>query len=193
MNTHSGPANVATSAPATQTPRHVFPVAGTPLAKVIGDPVHRESFHKRLQSMNKYVVALYRLGVLPVLGAGKNTMILTTRGRTSGRLRRFPVGYFRIAGQFHLLSGWGASANWYKNILAHPDDVSLQIGFRHVAVRANILQDPIEIKRTIETLITESPADAQRLFGWDPQNDHLEVADFSPMIEHVIFVRFTER
>jgi len=193
MNTHSAPANVATSVPATQTSRRAYPVAGTPLAKVIGDPAHRKSFQKRLQSMNKYVVALYRLGVLPLLGTGKTTMILTTRGRTSGQLRRFPVGYFRIAGQIHLLSGWGADANWYKNILAHPDDVALQIGFQHMAVRANILQDPIEIKHIIETLVAESPTNAQRLFGWDPQSDCLEAADFSPMIEHVVFVRFTER
>ncbi len=189
MNTDPVPSNVS----AARTSLRVFPVSGTPLARVIGDPAHRESFHKKLQSMNKYVVALYRLGVPPLLGAGKTTMILTTRGRKSGQLRRFPVGYFRIAGKIHLLSGWGASANWYKNILAHPDDVSLQIGFRHFAARANVLEDPVEIKRTIETLVTESPADAQRLFGWDPQNDRLEAADFSPLIEHVIFVRFAER
>ncbi len=189
MNTNP----VLLEVPATQTSQRVFPATGTPLAQVIGDPAHRESFHKRLQSMNKYVVAMYRLGVLPLVGAGKTTMILTTRGRKSGQLRRFPVGYFRIAGKVHLLSGWGKAANWYKNILAHPDEVSLQIGFHHMAVSANILQDPAEIRRTIETLIAESPANAQRLFGWDPKSDCLETADFSPMIEHVIFVRFTER
>jgi hypothetical protein len=91
------------------------------------------------------------------------------------------------------LSGWGKDANWYKNILANPEEVWLQIGFRHFAVRADILEDPAEIRRTIETLIAESPADAQRLFGWDPQSDRLDAADFSPMIEHVLFVKFTER
>ncbi len=193
MDPNSVPTDVAVKAPASQTPHRVFPISGTPLANVIGDPAHREAFHKRLQSMNKYVVALYRLGVLPLLGAGKTTMILTTRGRKSGQLRRFPVGYFRIAGKIHLLSGWGPGANWYKNILACPDDVSLQIGFRHAAVRADILTDPIEIRHTIETLVVESPADAHRLFGWDPQSDCLKAADFSPLIEHVIFVRFTQR
>ena len=188
MSNNPVPSNVS----ATQTSRRVFPVAGTPLARVIGDPAHRESFHKKLQSTNKYVVVLYRIGVLPLFGAGKTTMILTTRGRKSGQLRRFPAGYFRIAGQIHLLSGWGKDANWYKNILANPEAVWLQIGFRHFAVRANVLEDPVEIKRTIETLIAESPADAQRLFGWDPRNDRLEAADFSPMIEHVLFVKFTE-
>ncbi len=189
MNTDPVPFDV----PVTQPAPRVFPLAGTPLAKVIGDPAHRESFYKQLQSMNKYVVALYRLGVLPLFGAGKTTMILTTRGRKSGQLRRFPVGYFRIAGRVHLLSGWGKAANWYKNILAHPDEVSLQIGFHHLAVCANILQDPVEIRHTIESLIAESPANARRLFGWDSQQDSLETADFSPMIELVVFVRFIER
>ena len=146
-----------------------------------------------LMSMNKYVVVLYRMGVLPLFGAGKTTMLLTTRGRKSGKLRRFPVGYFRIAGQIHLLSGWGKGANWYKNIRAKPEEVWLQVGFRHFAVRADILEDPVEIRRTIETLIAESPADAQRLFGLEPQNDRMETADFSPMTEQVLFVKFTER
>jgi deazaflavin-dependent oxidoreductase (nitroreductase family) len=184
---------VPTSVPAAQTASRVFPVSGTPLANVIGDPAHRESFHRKLQSMNKYVVVLYRMGVLPLLGAGKTTMLLTTRGRKSGQLRRFPVGYFRIAGQIHLLSGWGGDANWYKNLLANPEEVWLQVGFRRCAVRADILENPVEIRRTIETLIAESPAAAQRLFGWDPQHDRLDAADFSPMIERVLFVKFAEQ
>jgi deazaflavin-dependent oxidoreductase (nitroreductase family) len=143
--------------------------------------------------MNKYVVVLYRVGVLPLLGAGKTTMLLTTRGRKSGQLRRFPIGYFRIAGEIHLLSGWGKNAHWYKNIRANPEEVWLQVGFHRFAARASIVEDPAEIRRTIETLIAESPADAQRLFGWDPQNDRADAADFSPMIEHVLFVKFTER
>ncbi len=189
MNTNA----VLSDVSATQTPRRVFPVAGTPLATVIGDPAHRESFHRRLQSMNKFVVAFYRMGLLPLLGVGKSTMLLTTRGRKSKQLRYFPVGYFRIAGQIHLLSGWGKETNWYKNILVNPEQVWLQVGLRRFPVRAHILQDPAEIKRTIETLVSESPSDAQRLFGWDPQHDRVEAADFSPMIDRVLFVKFTER
>ena len=61
-------------------------MAGTPLANVIGDPARRESFYRKLQSMNKYVVVLYRMKVLPLFGAGKTTMLLTTRGRKSVQL-----------------------------------------------------------------------------------------------------------
>ena len=171
----------------------VFPRPETPLAQVIGDPVYRDAFHRRLQGSNRYVVAFYRIGLLPLLGAGKTTMLLTTRGRKSHRLRRFPVGYFRIGGNIHMLSGWGTGTNWYKNLRANPDDVWLQIGFRNFPVTAQFIEDPAEIKRTIELLISDSPTDARRLFGWDPDHDSLGSSDFSPVIEKVLFVRFIER
>jgi deazaflavin-dependent oxidoreductase (nitroreductase family) len=176
-----------------QSSRRVFPTADTALYQVIGDPTYRESFHRRLKWVNRYVVAFYRIGLLPLLGAGKTTMLLTTRGRKSKQLRSFPVGYFRIGGEIHLLSGWGRDANWYKNLLANPEEVWLQVGFRRFPVRAEILEDPAEIRRTIERLVSESPSDAQRLFGWDPQHDHLDAADFSPIVERVLIVKFSER
>lgn len=171
----------------------LFPRPDTVLAGVIGDAAYRQSFHQRLQSSNRFVVALYRLGLLPLLGAGKTTMLLITRGRKTRRLRRFPVGYFRIGGETHLLSGWGKDSNWYKNLRANPEEVWLQIGFRTFPVRAQIIEDPAEFKRTIECLILESVASAQRLFGWDPQSDRLDRADFSPMLEKVLMVKFVNK
>jgi deazaflavin-dependent oxidoreductase (nitroreductase family) len=143
--------------------------------------------------MNRYVVAMYQVGLLPLLGAGKTMMILTTKGRNSGKRRSFPVGYFRIGGQIHLLSGWGKSANWYKNLNAHPDEVSLQIGFHRFPVRAVVLENPAEVTRTIELLVNESPSDAHRLIGWDPEHDRLQSADFDPIVKHVVFVKFLPR
>ncbi len=171
----------------------VFPRPGTVLAGVVGDSAYRKTFHRRLQASNRFVVAFYRIGLLPLLGAGKSTMLLVTRGRKSGRLRRFPVGYFRIDGNIHLLSGWGRDANWYKNLQANPGEVWLQIGFRTFPVQAQVLEDPAEIRRTIECLIIESPENARRLFGWDPQSDRLDRADFSPIVEKVLMVRFVNR
>ncbi len=180
--------------PATQpTPIQVFPKPGTVLAGVIGDPAYRKTFHQRLQSSNRFVVALYRIGLLPLLGAGKSTMLLTTRGRKTQRLRRFPVGYFCIGGEVHLFSGWGKDSNWYKNLRANPAEVWLQIGFRTFPVCAQILEDPAEVRRTIECLILESPDSAQRLFGWDSKSDRLDQADFSPIIEKVLIVKFINR
>ncbi len=175
------------------TPIQVFPKPGTVLAGVIGDPAYRKTFHQRLQSSNRFVVALYRIGILLMLGAGKSTMLLVTRGRKTQHLRRFPVGYFRIGGEVHLFSGWGKDSNWYKNLRANPSEVWLQIGFRTFPVCAQILEDPAEIRRTIECLILESPESAQRLFGWDPKSDRLDQADFSPIVEKVLIVKFINR
>lgn len=187
------PSQMTPAAPNDQSSARVFPRPETSLAQVIGDPAYRDAFHRRLQGSNRFVVAFYRIGLLPLLGAGKTTMLLTTRGRKSHRLRRFPVGYFRIGGNIHLLSGWGKDSNWYKNLRANPDDVWLQIGFRNFSVTAQFIEDPAEIKRTIERIVSESPTSARRLFGWDPDHDSLGSSDFSPVIEKVLFVRFIER
>jgi deazaflavin-dependent oxidoreductase (nitroreductase family) len=171
----------------------IFPRPETALAQVIGDPTYREAFHRRLQASNRFVVALYRIGLLPLLGAGRTTMLLTTRGRKSQRLRRFPVGYFRIDGEIYLISGWGKRANWYKNLHSSPDEVWLQIGFRSFPATATIIDDPEQVRQKIEHLISESPAVAKHLLGWDPDHDTLASADFSPLIDSVLFVRFSRR
>ena len=179
--------------PQSQPSIRVFPRPDTVIAQVISDPIYRASFHKRLQSSNRFVVTFYRIGLLPLLGTGKTMMLLITRGRKSHRLRRFPVGYFSIGGDFYLISSWGKDSNWYKNLKANPDDVSLQVGFRTFPVRAQVLKDPEEIKYTVERLVTESPGSAQRLFGWDPQSDQISSSDFSPIVEKVLFVKFVNR
>lgn len=177
----------------TQLAARVFPRPHTALARIIGDPISRAAFHQRLQLSNRFVVAFYRIGLLPLLGAGKTTMLLVTLGRKSRRIRRFPIGYWRIGGDVYVISGWGKDSNWYKNLQANPDDVSLQIGFRRFPVQAQVLKDRGEMRSTIERLIGESPASAQRLFGWDPESDQLSSADFSTLLEKVLFVRFLNR
>jgi hypothetical protein len=70
----------------------IFPRPDTSLARILNDPAYKAAFHQRLKMSNRYVVAFYRLGLLPLLGAGKSTMLLITLGRKSRRLRRFPIG-----------------------------------------------------------------------------------------------------
>jgi deazaflavin-dependent oxidoreductase (nitroreductase family) len=179
--------------PSTQKSIRVFPTAESPLGKLLNDPEYKAAFHRRLQSSNRFVAAFYRIGLLPLMGAGKTTMLLTTRGRKSGQIRRFPIGYFRIGGENYVISAWAKGANWYKNLQAHPEAVTLQIGWHSLPARAEVLMNPVEIRSVIERLVTESPASAQRLFGWDPQKDQLSAADFSPIVEKVLFVRFVKR
>lgn len=189
MNNKSGQAN---SSMDPISPRS-FPVTGTPLADIVGGDISkRNAFHKNIRLINNYVVVFYRIGLLPLFGVGKTMMLLMTMGRRSKQWRCFPVGYTRVGGELYLISGWGKTSNWYKNILANPDEVRLQIGFRRLNVRAKFIEEACEIRQIIEALILESPGVAHRLFGWDPQRDRVENSDFSQIINKVLFVRFIE-
>jgi deazaflavin-dependent oxidoreductase (nitroreductase family) len=182
----------ASAAPAHPLAR-VFPIPGTTLDRVLSEPEFRREFHAKLKKFNPVIVALYRIGLLPLFGAARSIMLLTTMGRKSGKSRQTPVGYFRIGGVLHLFSAWGKRANWYKNLVANPENVTIRIGLRKLAVRARVLGDPAEIQRTLEQFVTESPQQAHSLFGWDPAQDRIETADFSAIIDKVLVVRFEEK
>jgi len=170
-----------------------FPTQGTNLYKILHDPQHRQKFHAQLKRYNPMIVGLYRLGLLPLFGASRTVMLLTTRGCKSGKIRRTPIGYFRIGGVVHLFSAWGKRTGWYANLTAYPEAVRIQVGLRERAVEAHILQDPWEKRRTLEQFLRESPAEAKYLFGWDPVSDKIETSDFSEVFEQVLMVRFVEK
>jgi len=168
-----------------------FPREGTNLSRILVDPSFRQSFHSRLRQYNPLIVALYKIGLLPLVGISRSVMLLTTRGRKTGKLRSTPIGFFRIDGEIHLFSAWGRAAAWYRNMKAQPEQVWIQIGLRKMAVDWIELDDPDEILNTIARLVTESPLPARTLFGWDPAVDSLEQADFSEVINRVLILRFS--
>ena len=168
----------------------VFPLPGTMLYDMIFKPEFRQTFHGRIKILNRLVVPLYRIGLLPLLGIGRSTMLLTTKGRTSGRMRHFPVGYHRIDGTVVVFSGWAKDANWYKNMTVNPDEVYVQIGFHRFHARPEVVTDPQELRRILEQFVRQSPKAARRLLGWDPQRDDPATADFSILIDKVLTARF---
>ena len=169
-----------------------FPAPGTTLYDLINNPEFKKKFYSRLKPTNRLMVPLYKLGVLPLFGMGKRIMLLTTIGRKSDTLRDFPVGYFRIDDVIYVFSAWGREANWYKNLIANPDQVFVQIGFRRIRVHPQVVEDPEELKQIIRRFVLQDPAGAQMLMGWDPERDGLATADFSIMIAQVLTVRFNE-
>jgi deazaflavin-dependent oxidoreductase (nitroreductase family) len=74
---------------------------------------------------------------------GMNLLVLTTIGRKSGEARETPVGYFTTpdGGWLVAASAAGAKANpaWYLNLAAHPDQVTVELAGRKVAVTAEEL------------------------------------------------------
>lgn len=64
-------------------------------------------------------------------------IILTTRGRKSGKVRKFPVMRVEHDGEYAIVASKGGAPKnptWYDNLIAHPDEVELQDGPEPFAV-----------------------------------------------------------
>jgi deazaflavin-dependent oxidoreductase (nitroreductase family) len=69
---------------------------------------------------------------------GVYTLLLTTRGRRSGRLRRTALIYGRDGDRYLVVGSVGGAAKhpaWYLNLVEHPE-VEVQVGAERFAARA---------------------------------------------------------
>lgn len=89
-------------------------------------------------------VFMYRLtggkfgGEMP----GFQILILTAKGRKSGRMYSKPVGYFERDGGYIIVasnSGKASNPSWYYNIRGNPDDVIIQVKDKKMKVKPEII------------------------------------------------------
>jgi deazaflavin-dependent oxidoreductase (nitroreductase family) len=69
---------------------------------------------------------------------GVHTLVLTTKGRRSGQLRRNALIYGRDGDRYLIVASKGGAPNdplWYRNLLADPN-VEIQVGAEKLKVRA---------------------------------------------------------
>lgn len=69
--------------------------------------------------------AIYRLtrGRIGRRLVGNDMLLLTTRGRRSGRAHTVPLLYLRDGQQLVVIASWGGRddhPDWYENLVAHP-------------------------------------------------------------------------
>ncbi|HLZ28807.1 MAG TPA: nitroreductase family deazaflavin-dependent oxidoreductase [Chloroflexota bacterium] len=88
----------------------------------------------------KVPVLLYRGPIADLLRA-RCVMLLTTRGRRSGRPRTGPVSFMPVDNHFIVFSGWGVNSNWYRNVRANPE-VTITVGRRRMRALARLVEDP---------------------------------------------------
>jgi deazaflavin-dependent oxidoreductase (nitroreductase family) len=73
---------------------------------------------------NRAMLLLWRLGLGPAMNrfpdSGGQLMVLTHWGRKSGNVYRQPLNYALVGGDVYCVAGFGASSDWYKNIVKHP-------------------------------------------------------------------------
>jgi deazaflavin-dependent oxidoreductase (nitroreductase family) len=142
-----------------------------------------------LMFVNRFVAPLYMMYVLPLLGFGRILLLLTTKGRKTGRKRRTPLEYQRINGVIHLLSSRGDKADWILNVRAHPDDIWVQVGFHSFHVRVEIIRDISEVEDFMRWYSINHPNFARAFYGWDAKRDDPDTADFSSFAEQLILLR----
>lgn len=83
-----------------------------------------DALRKFFKVLNKFfMVPMYRLGLGSVMTNPFSgyIMVMKTIGRKSGKVRYAPVNYAIWKGNVYCISGGGESADWYRNLLAHPE------------------------------------------------------------------------
>lgn len=73
---------------------------------------------------NRFMLLMWKLGLGPYINAwpevGGRIMVLNHFGRKSGKRLQTPVNYTEVNGEVYCTAGFGADADWYKNIIANP-------------------------------------------------------------------------
>ncbi|GAA2722651.1 MULTISPECIES: nitroreductase/quinone reductase family protein [Streptomyces] len=76
--------------------------------------------------------------------AGRNLLLLTTRGARSGLLRTTPLVYLPHEGHLVVFASNGGSPTapgWYHNLMAAPE-ATVEVGTERYPVRARLLEGP---------------------------------------------------
>ncbi len=66
-----------------------------------------------------------------LLDTGLPIVVVTTRGARSGKVRKNPVMRVEHDGEYELIASKGGAPEnpeWYHNLVAHPDEVTIQDG-----------------------------------------------------------------
>ena len=95
--------------------------------------------------------------------AGNFIMVITTKGRKSGKLFSTPITYIRDGDTLIAVNNGGIS-NWYKNALANPD-VILEIKGKKYTARCISVTDPAEKQKIFDFFVREQAANFVRIFG----------------------------
>jgi len=115
--------------------------------------IHKASPLVRLMKWwNPRVVSNYRRGI----AAGDLILLLTTKGRHSGRPHLTPLQYEEINGVYHVISTRGRLADWYRNILASPQ-VEVEVNRACYRAAAEAITDPMRIADFLEYRLGRRP------------------------------------
>ena len=103
------------------------------------------------RQLAKWPLLVYKLGLGPLIAS--KILILTTRGRETGKPRKATLWYVKehISGVdvVYCFSRRGASSQWLKNLLARSEAL-LRIGQGIWQAQGQVMADPVEQRRLLE-------------------------------------------
>ncbi len=160
----------------------------------IADESKREKTLKKWNKMNKYLIKpLYKVGILPILGFGGIFLILTTKGRITGKKRKTPLEYHWIDGVITVFSARGKISGWMKNLVANPNEVAVRHGFHRFEPRVDIIEDDGEKLRIVKWYVGKHGRSSKMLFGWNPKSDDPETTNLIKLTNLLSIVRLHKK
>ncbi|MFW9998069.1 MAG: nitroreductase family deazaflavin-dependent oxidoreductase [Candidatus Odinarchaeota archaeon] len=169
-----------------------LPRPGSLFHSMLKDEKSKKRYIRLFRLFNLIMIPLYKLRLLPLFGLGRRMLVITVKGRKSGKKRNNPVEYFRINGIIHVFAGFGKYADWFKNMVANPNDIYIQAGFRKFHARIKIL-DEEEAKEICRWIVKNHPRYSKSGFGWDSKHDDPETADFTFLANAMKIIQLHKR
>ncbi len=115
---------------------------------------------------------LFQLGITKPFEA--KTLVLSTRGRKSGKTLKSPVGFAKEGNNIYLASLYQDS-DWYQNALKNPE-VEIQIGKQHLKAHALRIDDPEEKADAYRAIVrAQGEKGAEQYYYITPEMDDKEI------------------
>jgi deazaflavin-dependent oxidoreductase (nitroreductase family) len=119
---------------------------------------------------------LYAVGLGSLYG--RLVLLLTTRGRRTGKPRITPLQYEQVNGAFVVASARGTVADWYRNVVADPR-VEVRVRRTRFSAIAEACTDPARIADFLELRLERHPRLVGRILRFrgvpaDPTRAQLE-------------------
>lgn len=133
----------------------------------------------------KTPLLLYRLGFGIILRRLFRMLVLTTRGRKTGKPRRTVLEHAWLNDHAYIDAGWGDRTVWYRNIVCEPR-VTVQCGGRTYGAVAVRVRDDAELRALYRATAGKSRVWKQYLDSWDVPDT---VDDYVAHKERLVILR----
>jgi deazaflavin-dependent oxidoreductase (nitroreductase family) len=116
------------------------------------------AFAKLMMRFQAFMLRRNMLGAM-----GNFVMVITVKGRKTGKAYSTPIAYMRDGDALIALTNQNPS-NWYRNTLAN-SQITLNIKGQDISAHGSPITDTAEIERIFQLYLAMSPEAFSRMFG----------------------------